>query len=148
TWHERFADARERGEWFGPVPELLLAIMEAKVSQLEAENARLQASLDAERERAREVRSSLGQLWASARGKPIPIRYGVLSSDLGPATVSPLEAENARLEAELQAALDSRIRLTTAIRNISRILEGPAVQPVQPVDSLPRVSTAKPGGTS
>ena len=26
AWHERFAAARERGEWFRPVPELLQAV--------------------------------------------------------------------------------------------------------------------------
>lgn len=41
AWHERFAGARERGEWFRPVPELLLEIMKAKALYLEAENTRL-----------------------------------------------------------------------------------------------------------
>jgi hypothetical protein len=35
AWHERFAGARERGEWFRPVPELLQAIEEVKASQAE-----------------------------------------------------------------------------------------------------------------
>jgi hypothetical protein len=35
AWHDRFAAARERGEWFRPVPELLRAIEEAKASQVE-----------------------------------------------------------------------------------------------------------------
>src|SRR5437868_5471954 len=47
SWHARFAHARVRGEWFSPVPELLLAIMEAKVAYLEADNARLSKSLKA-----------------------------------------------------------------------------------------------------
>src|SRR5262245_20648337 len=32
AWHERFAGARERGEWFRPVPELLQAIDDVKAS--------------------------------------------------------------------------------------------------------------------
>lgn len=93
AWHERFAGARERGEWFRPVPELLLAITEAKVSQLEAENARLQATLDAERERLDVARAQLGSL-----------------SVLLP---------------------DSRESIAVALGNIKRMLEGPAVLPVQ-----------------
>ena len=64
AWHNRFANARvrDRGEWFEPVPELMLAIMEAKVSQLEAENARLQVALDAEHERLSVARGQLGSL--------------------------------------------------------------------------------------
>jgi hypothetical protein len=92
AWHQRFASARvrDRGEWFYPVPELMLAIMEAKVLQLEAENARLQAALDAERERLLVARGQLGSLSVFAEKS-----VGV------------------------------------ALENISRMLEGPAVLPVQ-----------------
>jgi hypothetical protein len=62
AWHERFADARARGEWFRPVPELLLAIMEAKGSQLDADNARLRADLDAERAQRTVTEAQLRQL--------------------------------------------------------------------------------------
>lgn len=34
-WHDRFAVARERGEWFRPVPELLQAIEEMLASREE-----------------------------------------------------------------------------------------------------------------
>ena len=92
AWHECFADARvrDRGEWFKPLPELMLAIMEAKVLQLEAENARLQAALDAERERLNVARAQLGSMSVFAEES-----VGV------------------------------------SLRNISRMLEGPAVLPVQ-----------------
>lgn len=62
AWHERFAGARERGEWFRPVPELLLAIMEAKVLQLEAENARLLELLAAEKSQTSTLKGQLGSL--------------------------------------------------------------------------------------
>jgi hypothetical protein len=120
AWHERFASVRERGEWFRPAPELLLAITEAKVSQLEAENARLQAKLDAETERWSVARGQLGSLWASLHGRPVGRRSGFLH----PAEVSPLEVENARLQDELQAERDSRASLAVAIGNIRRTLEG------------------------
>ena len=35
AWHKRFASARERGEWFRPVPELRRAIEVVKVSQMD-----------------------------------------------------------------------------------------------------------------
>jgi hypothetical protein len=93
AWHKRFAGARERGEWFRPVPELLLAIAEGKVSQLEAENARLQARLHAENERLAVARAQLGSL---SVGLP-----------------------------------NSRESIAVALRNIKRMLEGPAELPVQ-----------------
>jgi len=62
AWHQRFAGARERGEWFRPVPELLLVITEAKLSQLEADNTRLQARLEAEYARLAVARGQLGTL--------------------------------------------------------------------------------------
>ena len=125
AWHERFAEARERGEWFQPVPELLLAITEAKVSQLEAENAQLQATLDAERDRVREARGILGQVWALMGGEPVP-----LTGDISPsANATHLEAENARLQAKLDAERDSRKSFMFAINTVCRMLEGPAVLP-------------------
>lgn len=42
AWHERFSSARERGEWFRPVPKLLQAIEDVKASQAEAIRRRLQ----------------------------------------------------------------------------------------------------------
>ncbi len=127
AWHERFAGARERGEWFRPVPELLLAIAEAKVSQLKVENAGLQATLDAERERLTVARGQLGSLSASLGGRPAGRGLGVVR----PAEVSPLEAEIARLQVQLQAERRSRASLAVALGNIKRMLEGPAVLPVQ-----------------
>ena len=62
AWHERFVDARERGEWFTPVPELLLAIMEERVLQLESENARLLEELQEECEQRTMVEAELRQL--------------------------------------------------------------------------------------
>ena len=62
VWHERFADVRERGEWFSPVPELMLAIMEAKVLKLEAENARLRTDFQAESQRRAMIEAQLRQL--------------------------------------------------------------------------------------
>lgn len=90
AWHDRFADARLRnpGEWFQPVLELLLAIMEAKVSQLEKENAQLREKLEAEYERLHVARLQLGSLSVSAENR-------------------------------------------VALQNIARMLEGPAVLPVQ-----------------
>ena len=61
--------ARARGEWFRPVPELLLAIMEAKVSQLEADKAHLRADLDAERDRRSVVEAQLRQLVTFSNSK-------------------------------------------------------------------------------
>lgn len=60
--HQRFVSARERGEWFRPVPELLLVITEAKLSQLEEEKAELQAAFDALRQRVDVARAQLGSL--------------------------------------------------------------------------------------
>jgi hypothetical protein len=134
--HKRFADARVRsdGEWFRPVPELLLAIMEEKVSQLEAQNAQLRARLQADRKRVWEARGSLGQVWALMRGEPM------LECDLvlpggpvlrPPTKVSRLEAENAELQAKLEAERNHREYFLTAIKVICDMLEEPAGLPVR-----------------
>src|SRR5207249_10941360 len=49
AWKKRFAGICERGEFFRPLPELLLAIMESKVQKLEAEKAELREKWLAER---------------------------------------------------------------------------------------------------
>ncbi len=64
-----FAAARERGEWFRPVPELLLAILEAKVTQLEAENARLSELLAAERDQTSTLKGQLKNVIFFANSK-------------------------------------------------------------------------------
>ncbi|MBU4273065.1 MAG: GIY-YIG nuclease family protein [Planctomycetes bacterium] len=69
AWHERFASVRERGEWFRPVPELLLAIMEAKVMQLEAENSRLLELLAAEKDQTSTLKGQLRSLKTFAHSK-------------------------------------------------------------------------------
>jgi hypothetical protein len=128
AWHERFANARERGEWFRATPELMLAITQEQLSLLTAENARLQATLDAEGERLSMARGQLGSLWASLRMDPLPLGAGGLSS---PKELPPLEAENARLHAHLDAEEDSRRSLAVAIKSIMNLMERPAVVPVQ-----------------
>ena len=92
TWHDRFAEARLRdpGEWFKPVPELLLAIMDAKIMQLENENARMRERLEAEYGRLQVARAQLGSLSVFAEKS-----------------------------------------VGTALQNIKRMLEGPAVLPLQ-----------------
>jgi hypothetical protein len=134
AWHDRFADSRVRdpGEWFKPLPELMLAIMEAKVLHLEGQNAQLQARLDAERERVHEARSTLGQVWALMDSEPLPMDEEPLPLGLGvlrPAKATPLEAENARLQAKLEAERGSRESFRAAIYTVCGMLEGPAVLP-------------------
>ncbi|MBC8877195.1 MAG: GIY-YIG nuclease family protein [Planctomycetes bacterium] len=109
--HERFADANVRGEWFKAVPELLLFIAEAKVSQLEAENARLQATLD-------EVRSGLGTLSIRLWGDDVTMPLMEAQNEL-----SPLEAENAVLRARLQSERDERTAVKVDVEEMCRMLE-------------------------
>ena len=61
TWHDRFAAARERGEWFRPVPELLQDIDEVKAS-IEENVRRILQKLKKEQE---EFERSGGRGWSA-----------------------------------------------------------------------------------
>jgi hypothetical protein len=128
AWHQRFAAARERGEWFRPVAELLLAISEGKVVQLEEEKAQLQERLEAVQSRFSVVRGQLGSLWASMGGTPVPLMKG-----LDPRTGTPLEQQNELLQAKVDAEQRSRKSLRTALRNIVDWIDKPASSSERPV---------------
>jgi len=129
AWHTRFASARERGEWFRPVPELLLAISEGKVAQLEEEKAQLQERLEAVHGSFSVVRGQLGSLWASMGGQPMPLMRG----GFGPPTGSALEQENTQLKAQVEAERSSRKSLQTALRNILDWIDKPGPSEDRPV---------------
>jgi len=126
AWHDRFAPAWVRGEWFQPVPELLLAIAEQRISQIEMEKDQLQERLNAERERLSVARDQLHGLWISL-GLPMPNRPVTKHTERR----SPLEQEKDRLEAHLAAERGSKTSLKIAIRNIMTMLEGVAELPVK-----------------
>src|SRR5262249_52827739 len=104
AWHQRFASARERGEWFRPVAELLLAIAEGKIAQLEEEKAQLQECLKNVWGQFSVVKGQRGSLWATMGGRPVPMRKG----GFGPPTGSQLEQENERLQAQVEAERGAR----------------------------------------
>ncbi len=60
AWHDRFADARIQNEWFDPVPELFLVILEIKDTQLE-DRGRLLFEIASQLGRSMMAASMVGQ---------------------------------------------------------------------------------------
>lgn len=116
--HTRFAEHRVQGEWFAPVPEILLLIEETKNARLEAQNAELRELLSVARARITSAWAALGALAAYLSGEPMGLIKGLTRPE------DPKEAEIERPQAKLEAERTTRRNCRATMRNIRQSLEG------------------------